>query len=199
MKTRGMDPHQGGTSRIVPLKRPAHAAFALGAFLAGLLPSLAHAQLSSNGGPIGYSADFLEYQEKQNILILTGNVDVIQNDARLQANKLTLYLADQGNNSAQSIESSDIDKILAEGDVHYVRAGQTARGDIAVYETKIDTVTFTGNVVVANRDNITRGDVLIMQISSGQARFNPGKVPGKRVQGRINPQRINPAAPGVKQ
>lgn len=199
MKPSLMDPHRNAAPEIAPLKRPARAALVLGALLAGLLPNLAHAQLSSSGGPIGYSADFLEYLEKQNILILTGNVDVIQNDARLQANKLTLYLADQGNNNSQSIESSDIDKILAEGDVHYVRSGQTARGDIAVYETKIDTVTFTGNVVVANRDNITRGDVLIMQISSGQARFNPGKVPGKRVQGRINPQRINPAAPGAQQ
>lgn len=199
MKPRVMDPHSGEALPRLPRKRPINAAFAAAVLMAGLLPGLAHAQLSSDGGPIGYSADFLEFLEKQNILILTGNVDVIQNDARLQANKLTLYLADQGGNSTQSLESSDIDKILAEGDVHYVRAGQTARGDIAVYETKIDTVTFTGNVVVANRDNITRGDVLIMQISSGQARFNPGKVPGKRVQGRINPQRINPAAPGAPQ
>lgn len=170
----------------------ARAVLALGALITLLVAPSAQAQLSRDGGPIGYSADFLEYQERQNTLILTGNVDVTQSDARLQANKLTLYLAGQSKGGADSLESSDIERILAEGDVHYVRAGQTARGDVAIYETKIDTVTFTGNVVVANRDNITRGDILVMEISSGAARFNPGTVPGKRVQGRINPQRVNP-------
>lgn len=196
MKRRVMDRHHRSSAR--PRGHLGLAFAALAGTGALLYSPSAHAQLSREGGPIGYSADFLEYQERQNVLVLTGNVDIMQSDARLQANKLTLYLAGQGG-GGQALESSDIEKILAEGDVHYVRTGQTARGDQAVYETKIDTVTFTGNVVVANRDNITRGDVLIMEISSGAARFNPGKVPGKRVQGRINPQRINPDPPAEPQ
>ncbi len=173
----------------------------LWAALAGVLCLLvlgapsAQAQLSRDGGPIDYSADLLEYQDTQNILVLSGNVDITQDDARLQANKLSIYLSGQSTGGANSVAPGDIDRIVAEGDVHYVRSGQTVRGDVAVYETKIDTVTFTGNVVAANRDNLTRGEILIMEISSGAARFNPGKVPGKRVQGRINPQKVNPAAP----
>lgn len=192
MNTDILEPYQPSGPRRD--RRAALACSALAAALALSHATMAEAQLNRDGGPIDYSADFLDYQERQNILVLTGNVDVIQGDARLQANKLTLYLSGQSGGS-QSLESGDIEKILAEGNVHYVRTGQTARGDQAIYETKIDTVTFTGNVVVANADNITRGDVLVMEISSGAARFNPGKVPGKRVQGRINPQRVNPASP----
>ena len=46
--------------------------------------------------------------------------------------------------------AGDIDRIVAEGEVHFVRADQKARGDQAVYEAATDSVTFTGNVVLTN-------------------------------------------------
>ena len=67
---------------------------AAGMFLAGMaLTSPAHAQLSENGGPVSYSADNLEYFDAERRLVLTGDVDIVQNDARLRADKLTLFFS----------------------------------------------------------------------------------------------------------
>ena len=59
-------------------------ALAAGLCLAGI--GVAQAQLASKGGPISYSADNLEYQDENRLMILTGNVDLVQSCARLQAN-----------------------------------------------------------------------------------------------------------------
>ena len=65
---------------------------AAGAFLAvACAAPAAHAQLSENGGPVSYSADNLEYFDAERRLVLTGDVDIVQNDARLRADRITLY------------------------------------------------------------------------------------------------------------
>ena len=65
----------------------------------------------------------------------------------MQANKLTLYFNKSAKTDAApaaappSMGSGDIDHIVAEGDVHFVRPQQKARGDNAVYQATTDTVT----------------------------------------------------------
>ena len=63
---------------------------ALAAAAALGLSTSAFAQLSSNGGPIAYSADNLEYVDGERQLILSGNVEVAQDTSTLRADKLTL-------------------------------------------------------------------------------------------------------------
>lgn len=153
------------------------------AALAGVAISApaATAQISSGGGPIAYSADNLDYIEGQRQLILTGNVDVTQDDTRLQADKMTLYFR-AGPSADAAMGSGDIERIIAEGQVFYVRPEQKARGDRAVYETASDTVTFTGNVIVASDDNVIRGNVMTLNISNKRTTIRPSR-PGERVQG----------------
>lgn len=159
----------------------------------------AHAQLSSSGGPISYSADNLEYTDNQRQLVLTGNVDVVQNDSRLQSDKLTLFFKAGAQNAgggggANALGTGDIERIVAEGQVYYVRPDQKARGDRAVYDTASDSVTFTGNVVVASDENVIRGDTLVLQIGGGRTTITPGN--GRRVQGVFRPKAsAAPAAP----
>lgn len=156
----------------------------------------AHAQLSSSGGPISYSADNLEYTDNQRQLVLTGNVDVVQNDSRLQSDKLTLFFKAGAQNTgggANALGTGDIERIIAEGQVYYVRPDQKARGDRAVYDTASDSVTFTGNVVVASDENVIRGDTLVLQIGGGRTTITPGN--GRRVQGVFRPKQTAPAVP----
>lgn len=164
------------TGRFLPL-------LALAAGLAFAAP--AQAQLSDNGGPISYSADNLEYADGQRQLVLTGDVDIVQNDARLRATRVTLYFA-PGGGGQSGLSSGDIQRMVAEGDVYYVRPTQQARGDRAVYETAADTVTFTGNVVVAGQDNVIRGETLVLNIKGGTTQIRPGG--GARVQGVFRPR-----------
>jgi lipopolysaccharide export system protein LptA len=146
----------------------------------------AEAQLSARGGPISYSADNLEYMDGNRQLVLTGNVDVVQDDSRLQSDKLTLFFKGGGGAGGGTLGTGDIDRIVAEGQVYYVRPDQKARGDRAVYETASDSVTFTGNVVVASDENVIRGETLVLEISGGRTTIRPGG--GARVQGVFRPK-----------
>jgi lipopolysaccharide export system protein LptA len=152
----------------------------------GIAPP-AQAQLSSSGGPVAYSADGLEYFDDQRKLILTGKVEVAQNDATLRADKLTLFFAPTSSAPAaapgQGFASNDIQRILAEGNVYYIRPEQTAHGAQAVYEAGADTITFTGNVVVASDENVIRGETMVLQVGTRRTTVKPGGSPGERVRG----------------
>ncbi len=167
------------------MSRTLPAAAALLALILGVAAPTASAQLSGQGGPISYSADNLEYTDNQRQLVLTGNVDVVQNDSRLQSDKLTLFFK-AANSGANALGTGDIDKMIAEGQVYYVRPEQKARGDRAVYEVATDSVTFTGNVVVASDENVIRGETLVLQIAGGRTTLAPGN--GRRVQGVFRPK-----------
>jgi lipopolysaccharide export system protein LptA len=158
---------------------------------------VAHAQISENGGPVSYSADNLQYFDGDRRLVLTGNVDIVQNDARLRANQITLYFSRStapagGNGQAANggLGSGDIQRMLAEGDVYYVRPQQSARGDRADYETSTDSVTFSGNVVVASEENVIRGETLVLQIGTRQTTIRPQN--GQRVRGVFVPRHGTP-------
>jgi len=165
---------------------------AIGAMLASLAAApAAHAQLSENGGPVSYSANNLEYYDGDRRLVLTGDVDIVQNDARLRADKITLYFSQatatqQAHAPIQGLDAGNIQRMLAEGDVYYVRPTQSARGDHADYEVAQDAVTFTGNVVVASEQNVIRGETLVLHIGSHQTTIAPQ--PGQRVRGVFVPQ-----------
>jgi lipopolysaccharide export system protein LptA len=158
---------------------------ALAAFLAIGAPPAA-AQLSESGGPVSYSADNLEYFDAEHRLVLTGDVDLVQGDARLRADKLTLFFAASSATPTDhaGMGSGDIERMVADGEVFYVRPAQSARGDHAVYETASDSVTFTGNVVVASTDNVIRGETLVLHVKARQTVIRPGN--GGRVRGVVN-------------
>lgn len=170
--------------------RPAALFIAAGAFLlAAFAVEPAHAQLSESGGPVSYSADNLEYFDGERRLVLTGDVDIVQNDARLRADRITLFFsASSGGGQPgqqQGLGAGDIERMIAEGEVYYVRPQQSARGNRAVYEVARDAVTFSGNVVVASDENVIRGDTLVLQIGSRRTTIRPQ--PGQRVRGVFVP------------
>lgn len=150
------------------------------------MAATASAQLSAQGGPISYSADNLEYTDNQRQLVLTGNVDVVQSDSRLQSDKLTLFFKAGAQGGAGAIGTGDIDKIIAEGQVYYVRPEQKARGNRAVYDVGTDSVTFTGDVVIASDENVIRGETLVLQIGGGRTTISPTS--NGRVQGVFRPK-----------
>lgn len=132
-------------------------------------------------------------------MILTGNVDLTQGCARMQADKLTLYFKPTADKSASAgMASGDIDHIIAEGEVHFVRPDldQRARGDRAVYEAATDAVTMTGNVVLTNTNGVLRGDSLVLQVGKGRTTLTPAAKPGERVRGVLNPK--DKQAPSVQ-
>lgn len=161
---------------------------AIAAFAGALCAAApAAAQLSEGGGPVSYSADNLEYFDAERRLVLTGDVDIVQNDARLRADRITLTFtsSSSGQSNAQGLGSGDIERMIAEGEVYYVRPAQSARGNRAVYDVHADNVTFTGNVVVASDENVIRGETLVLNITNRRTVIRP--TPGQRVRGVFVP------------
>jgi lipopolysaccharide export system protein LptA len=168
--------------------RPAGILIAAGAFLLSALAAApAHAQLSEGGGPVSYSADNLEYFDGERRLVLVGDVDIVQNDARLRADRITLFFSSSSGaaTNAQGLGSGDIERMIAEGEVYYVRPSQSARGNRAVYEISQDSVTFSGNVVVASDENVIRGETLVLNIGNRRTVIRPQG--GGRVRGVFVP------------
>jgi lipopolysaccharide export system protein LptA len=163
------------------------AAMAFAAVALGAAP--AFAQLSEGGGPVSYSADNLEYFDADRRLVLVGDVDIVQNDARLRADRITLTFSRStsaaNGGGGGGLGSGDIESMVAEGEVYYVRPAQSARGNRAVYNTAADNVTFTGNVVVASDENVIRGETLVLNITSRQTVIRPQG--GGRVRGVFVP------------
>lgn len=175
--------------------RPVSFLIAAGAFLlTAFATAPAHAQLSETGGPISYSANNLEYFDSERRLVLAGNVDIVQGaqgEARLRADRVTLYFSGTsggpaaGGAAQQGLGSGDIERMVAEGEVYYIRPSQDARGDRAVYDVRQDSVTFSGNVIVMSQENVIRGDTLVLHITSRQTEIRPGA--GQRVRGVFVP------------
>jgi lipopolysaccharide export system protein LptA len=172
--------------------RPAAFWIAAGAFVtAAFAAAPAHAQLSEGGGPVSYSADNLEYFDSERRLVLVGDVDIVQNDARLRADRITLYFSQSSGGGSQAggqqgLGAGDIQRMIAEGEVYYVRPSQSARGNRAVYEIANDSVTFSGNVVVASDENVIRGETLVLQIGTRRTTIRPQA--GQRVRGVFVPR-----------
>lgn len=178
--------------------RPVSFFIAAGAFfLAALAAAPAHAQLSEGGGPVSYSANNLEYFDSERRLVLVGDVDIVQNDARLRADRITLYFSGSsgapaaGGTAQQGLGAGDIERMVAEGEVYYIRPSQDARGDRAEYNVSQDSVTFTGNVIVMSDENVIRGNTLVLQIGSRRTTIRPNA--GQRVRGVFVPRNGAPA------
>lgn len=166
------------------------AALAVIAALSFAVATPAQAQLSETGGPVSYSAEHMEYYDSEHRAVLTGDVDVVQNDARLRADKITLFFSGSSAGPQQSsgagLSAGSIQRMIADGEVYYVRPAQSARGDHADYEVSNDTVVFTGNVVVASTQNVIRGNTMTLRISDRQTVIQPAT--GGRVHGVFVPQ-----------
>jgi lipopolysaccharide export system protein LptA len=159
----------------------------LGAAALTLLVGGAHAQISASGGPLDISADSLEVNDAQRVTTWRGKVEALQGVNRLRSNLLNVYFVSGSGQKTQSAGPGsswgDIDHLEAVGDVYFVTPQQVARGDRAVYTVNADTIVLTGNVVVAQGENVVRGNRLTIQVSTGQSTMDGSSDQGGRVRG----------------
>lgn len=152
--------------------------------LAALCGAPATAQLSSEGGPIRVNADSSQILERDRRVLVIGNVDIIQGDARLRADKVTLfYGANSAGNSGIGGSFGEIERMRAEGDVFYVTSELKARGDVGTYNARTDTITLTGDEVVLIRcEDVARGTELEINVAEGRTTLKGGD----RSDGRVS-------------
>lgn len=141
----------------------------------------ASAQFAFGGdAPVSVSADKADYRGR--LTILTGQVEVVQGDVRVLANRMELYRADLGGGRL-----GDINRIDAEGDFYYITPNEKVRGNKGVYEQAADRITVTGNVVLEqDTGNLVSGEKLVYNLTSKQAQLD-GNCKGRACQsGRVS-------------
>jgi lipopolysaccharide export system protein LptA len=141
--------------------RPLLAGFGFTAFaLIGLQQSGAQAFRGHNtNAPVDYQADRIELQDKQNRVVLAGNVDITQTDLRLRAARTTVAYTNNG--------SMQIQRIDATGGVFVTRGTDTARGNAAVYDFGRKVITMSGNVALNQNGNTLNGGRLVIDLNTG--------------------------------
>ena len=141
---------------------------ALGGFVAGAvgLGAVAHSGAQSIAGhnsdaPVNYAADRIELQDKQNRVVLSGNVAIDQGALRLNAARTTVAYTDEG--------SLKIQRIDATGGVFVTRGSEAAHGDVAIYDFNRRIITMVGNVALNRGGDTLNGGRLVIDLASGVA------------------------------
>lgn len=137
--------------------------FAGGAAISSIcMLSLANAQAlggHNSNAPVNYAADRIELQDRQQRVVLSGNVDIAQGGLRLRAARTTVAYNDDG--------ALRINRIDATGGVQVTRGDESARGDVGVYDFNRNVITLSGNVALRRGSDSLNGGRLVIDLNSG--------------------------------
>ncbi len=155
--------------------------------------------------PVSIEADKLVYFDKEQKAIYSGSVIVIQGDTKMTCSAMTIYMekgvapgrpeagaaddpakAGVESNAAPGAGSSHITHLDAVGPVTVVSKTQGATGDSGSYDKAQNKVWLIGNVILSDGRNVTKGDKLTYDLTTGQATVDTGPA-ANRVKGLFIP------------
>ena len=153
----------------------------------------------SSNEPIDIESDLLVVHDKEKYATFSGNVKAVQGTTILRAKELNVHylggdklapgpkkdaggqtsalpatkVADgQGAAAADSNGNAQITKIEAKGDVVITSdKDQTTTSEWAIYDLPSQMVTVGGNVVLTQGETVLKGDRLVIDLKSGESRF----------------------------
>lgn len=157
----------GKTMQRLPI-----ASLALKSLIAGLVAGSALA-LSGGGNiaiaqsiagfdsdaPVNYAADRIVLMDRQNRVVLSGDVQISQDDLRISAGRTTIAYTDQG--------TLQIQRIDATGGVTVNRDDVSARGAAAVYDFDRQLIIMSGGVSLRRDGDTLNGGRLVIDLDTG--------------------------------
>src|SRR5688500_8151809 len=159
-------------------------AFAIAALAALGFASLAEAQAIAgfnSNQPVDFAADRIELQDRQNRVVLSGDVVINQGDLRLTAGRTTVAYTDAG--------SLQIQRIDATGGVVVTRGAERASGSAAVYDFNRRVIVMSGGVALRRGGDTLNGGRLTIDLNTGLSSVDGGGARGQqggRVTGRFS-------------
>jgi lipopolysaccharide export system protein LptA len=115
-----------------------------------------------SSAPVSVAADRTELQSRVDRVVIAGNVIITQAGLTLNAGRVTIAYSD-----ASGI---DINRIDAVGGVVVRKGGETARGNVAIYDLNRSIITMAGNVELTQvGGNRLSGGRLVIDLNSGRA------------------------------
>jgi lipopolysaccharide export system protein LptA len=137
--------------------------------------------------PIKIESLSLEVRDKEKIATFIDNVRLVQGDLTLECKRLIVFYDDEitpGGASAKKGKSGpepgsgggnqQVRRLEARGGVVVTQKDQTATGDNGVYDMKTNSIVLTGNVVMAQGQNVVKGDKLYVDMTTGISRVESG-------------------------
>jgi len=168
--------------------------FALG--FAGTAALVAGAQqLSAQGlgshnsnAPVNYAADRIELQDRQNRVVLSGNVVINQGDLTVHSARTTVAYTNAGELRIQRIDAT--------GGVNVARGNESARGDVAIYDFNKRIITMVGNVALRRGSDTLNGGRMVIDLDTGLSSIDgrsggSGSSGGGRVTGSFSVPKKN--------
>ncbi len=156
---------------------------------------------ANSKAPISIEADKLVYFDKEQKAIYTGNVIVIQGDTKMTCSAMTIFMekglepprlgAAKADDPAKAgtapgAGTSHVKHLDAVGPVTVLSKTQVAAGDSGSYDKAQNKVWLIGNVTLSDGGNVTKGDKLTYDLTTGQATVDTGPAI-KRVKGLFIP------------
>lgn len=140
--------------------------------------------------PIRIDSNKLEVFDKENRAIYSGDVVVIQGQTTVRSSTMTVFYVSNKTESAGAAPTSSagqnsIRKIDFAGPVSVLSGTQSATSNFMTYDAQAETVTLTGNVIIADCDNVQRGERAVYDVKTGRATVDAGSK--GRVQGIFTP------------
>lgn len=148
---------------------------------AGIAQSLAS---HNSNAPVDYTANRIELQDKQNRVLLSGNVDITQGGLRLSAANMTV--------AYRNVGGIEIDRIDATGGVIVTKGTERASGNVGIYDFDRRIITLVGNVALRQAGNTLNGGRLVIDLRTGrssvdgQAASGPAGATSTGSNGRVN-------------
>jgi lipopolysaccharide export system protein LptA len=158
---------------------------------------------ASSREPIHISADKLDYFDKQQKAIYSGNVIAVQGDTRLKASSLIIFFDSKPGAAKETAgpgaaANSGLRRMEGKGPIVITSKDQVGTGDSLLYDKPADKFYLIGHVALSQGENVTRGDKLTYDLATGRAvvsskgRVRSLIVPGDQGQ---KPGEQQPAAP----
>ena len=147
----------------------------------GILPG------ASAKDPLNIDAGKLDYFDKEQKLVYSGSVIVTNGPSTLKATRLTIQLSGKGEASGPT-SNDRVKHIDADGPVTLVSKDQIGTGDHGSYDKAENKVYLTGNVTLSQGDNVTKGDRLVYDVTTGVAAVQGGGGQGGRVKSIFTPK-----------
>ena len=140
---------------------------------------------SNSREPVKVDANRLEVFDKESRAVYSGDVVAVQGQSTLRCASMIISYAQARGGGAPAPGSTSIQQIECEGPVSLLSGTLSATSQKMVYHAASDTVTLMGRVVIADCDNVQRGERVVYDVKTGRAKVDAG--PTGRVQGVFTP------------
>ncbi len=162
------------------MKRLARALCALCLLALALGPGAAPAAEKAKGEqvPTKITSEKVRYEQAGRVVIFEGQVFVQRPDMTIRSRKLTVHLAEGAARKAaepgQPAGPGEVERIVAEGDVHLEREGRLGTCATATYHVQTGLLVMEGEPKITDGDNQITGRIIRLYLKDNRSEVEGG-------------------------